>query len=118
MKEMENTQVVRHLNLEKMTRSIEKEKFQDEYKPYYGLYDNDGLESFVKIDDIYNVACLDTLTASIKSLKLRARFNSQRSAEVYLCWLMPDDVVEIEDALNHGEYTHALTILKEVAIFV
>lgn len=115
---MENTQVIRHLSLEKMTRSIEKEKFQDEYKPYYGLYDTDGLESFIKIDNIYNATCLHNLAASITKLELRKRFNSQRSTNVYLCWLLPVDITKIEKLLTDGDYMNALVILKETAIFV
>ena len=111
-------QVTRDILLERLTISPEKEKFQLDYSPYYGLYDNNGVESFISIGDIYNVDSITKLSTSLNHLGLRERFNSQRDTKVYMCWVRNEDVNLITMLLGEEKFQEAKTVLIEKVVFV
>ena len=111
-------QITRDILLERLTISPEKEKFQQDYSPYYGLYDDGGIESFISIGDIYNVDNIAKLSISLNHLKLRERFNSQRDASVYMCWIRNEDLGLITQLLGEEKFQEAKRVLIEKVVFV
>jgi hypothetical protein len=111
-------QITRDILLERLLISPEKEKFQQDYSPYYGLYDNGGIESFISIGDIYNVDNITKLSMSLNHLRLRERFNAQRDTKVYMCWVRNEELGIITQLLGEEKFQEAKRVLIERVVFV
>lgn len=88
---------------------------------YYGLADCHGLESFIHDvhDDMMDLFFTKTESKSKNSdqyaMCLRARENQQRHAVVYRVCLPESITSEIEQCMKDGEYSQALSLVKENA---
>ncbi|MBA3984999.1 MAG: hypothetical protein H0X63_00095 [Flavobacteriales bacterium] len=108
----------RDIKIERITMSAEKQKFQNENVPLYGLYDDEGLEGFIPIGDIFEIKTLDHLMSRLAALDLRARFNTHRNIVTYVCWASNEVKEEIDLLLSNGKYLQAKSVLIEKVIFV
>lgn len=70
-------------------------------KIYFGILDLHGLESFVELKDPED-------TSTIVLLKLRAIYNQQRHAHVYIIELKDDEIEIIKENLNNGKCIEAM----------
>lgn len=102
---------------------------------WVGLADCHGIESFFEEPDMSEADDYEKLaelgfedfveqakkirsgwSQKVAMLKLRAGANSQRYASVFRVKLRKSDADQIENMLADGEYTEALTFMKQISI--
>ncbi len=115
---MKTSALEREISLEQLLMTAQKHQFQEEHNAFYGIYDNEGLESFLPIGNHFDLQVLNKVSDKLNSLNLRARFAGHRDAKVYICWVSKENQKSINTMLTDGEFTEASNELKTKAIFV
>jgi hypothetical protein len=115
---MKPSALERDMSLAKLLMSPEQAMYQETHSAFYGIYDDQGLESFIAIGDHFTMPALDKVSQRINMLDIRARYSSQRNAKVYVCWIKNSDVERINSLCNSSEFIEAKDLLKSIANFV
>ena len=109
-KTMSDITLSRKITLAELLKTESRIKFEKEHVPCYGIYDDLGLESVIRIDTI-SVESLDKAGEDMRSLKLRARFNIARNAHVYLVWLHKNSLHLIDKLIEKKDFKRAKQII-------
>lgn len=113
---MKKTSLQREISISKITITEEQEKFQSKHCVVYGLYDDLGIESFKISNDWNTIDGISNLNDKLKSLKIRARYNTHRNATVFLCWIKNESIKDIEKFISLEQYIKAKKILLDKSI--
>lgn len=107
-----DTKLKREMDIANLLKPESRVKWEAEHKVCYGLYDDDGLESLMTIDEI-TVENLDKILESRRNLLLRARFNSHRNPEFFLVWLHKSSLHLMDRMMEKNDYIRAKSMLLQ-----
>lgn len=108
----------RDMSLAKLLMSPEQAAFQSNYSAFYGIHDDEGLESFIPVGDHFDVKVLDKISERMNMLSLRARFSGQRNAKVYVCWIKKGEDNSINQLCDSSKFLEAKDLLTSIGVFV
>jgi hypothetical protein len=100
----------REIDLSNLLKSDERVKWESEHVVCYGLYDDLGVESMFKLDEI-SVDSIDKLSSKLGMLSLRARYQNGRNARTYIVWLHKNSLYLLEKLLENRDFTRAKALL-------
>ena len=102
----------REMDISNLLKTESRIKWEAEHKVCFGLYDDEGLESLMTIDEI-TTENLDKILESRRNLLLRARFNSHRNPEFYLIWLHKSSLHLMNRVLEKNDMVRAKAMLLQ-----
>lgn len=108
----------REISISKLTRTDEQVDFHNKHTFVYGIYDDFGVESFNACIDWDTPNGLTKLNSDLISMQIRARYNSQRNAEVYQLMLENNIVEKIQYMIKENKFLETKKLLIDFGIKV
>lgn len=102
----------RQITLTEVLKSPQREMWEKEHVICYGIQDDIGVESIIKVDKI-TFDSIKSIGDDMKKMSLRARFNTQRNAKTFLVWIHKNSYHLIEKLLEKQDFKRAQKVLNE-----